>query len=86
MIECHVARCENHICHTEPDEGPFCNLNQCTKTSGEVATMMKEARKIQVYDFIPEEERVVMKEFMTVCAVIFVFLVSVALLLSWWLA
>ena len=82
MIECHIGRCENHICHVEPDEGPFCNLDKCEKTSEEIINMMKEARTIPVYDFIPEEEKASMREFMTVCAVVFAFLSSVAAL-SW---
>ncbi len=82
MIECHVGRCENHICHTDAGEGPFCALNQCEKTSEEIIEMMKEARAIPVYDFIPEEERVVMKEFMLVCATVFSLLAS-ATLLTW---
>jgi hypothetical protein len=86
MIECHIGECENHICHTFGDnEGPFCGLSQCVKSTEEMIEMMQEQRKIPVYDFVPEEEKVMMQEFMTVCSVIFGFLGSVALL-SWWLA
>lgn len=30
MIECYSTECINHICHFEPEEGPFCSLNYCS--------------------------------------------------------
>ena len=86
MIECHISKCEYHICHTwGADEGPFCDLDKCEKSSEEMIAMMQEQRKIPVYDFIPDSEKAIMKELMTMCAVIFCF-IGVVGLLSWWLA
>lgn len=34
-IECYYATCPNHSIHTDPDDGPYCNLNQCTATKEE---------------------------------------------------
>jgi hypothetical protein len=86
MIECHISVCENHICHTKfVDDGPFCSLDECVKSNEEMIEMLQARRKIPVYDFVPEEEKVMTQEFMTVCAVIFGFLGAVTLL-SWWLA
>lgn len=82
MIECHVGVCENHICHTDANEGPFCSLDKCEKTSEEIIAMLQEGRKIPVYNFIPEEEKIMMREFMTVWAVIFAFMALLAVL-SW---
>ena len=82
MIECHVGVCENQICHTDVNEGPFCNLDKCEKASEGIIEMRKEARKIPVYDFILEEERLYFNEFLTVCAVIFAFICTV-LMMSW---
>ena len=85
MIECHVGACENHICHTDVNEGPFCNLDKCEKTTEEIVELMKRQRKIPVYDLIPEEEKVYFEEFLVVCAVLIAFISSV-LALSWWLS
>lgn len=85
MIECHVGVCENHICHTDVNEGPFCNLDKCEKTSEEIISMLQNGRKIPVYDFVPEGEKIAMREFMTVWAVVFAFLSMVAVTV-WWLA
>ena len=85
MIECHISNCEHHICHTwGADEGPFCRLSECEKSNEEMIAMMQEQRKPPVYDFMPEDTAV-LREFMTVCIVIFCFIGTVGLL-SWWLA
>lgn len=34
-IECYYATCPNHSIHTDPEDGPYCNLNQCTATKEE---------------------------------------------------
>jgi peptide methionine sulfoxide reductase MsrB len=86
MIECHIRNCENHIGHTfGEDEGPFCALSECVKSNDEMIEMLQAQRKIPVYNFVPEEEKAVMREFMTVCAAVFSFIGAVALL-SWGLA
>lgn len=86
MTECHIGNCEHHIYHTfGADEGPFCGLNECVKSNEEMIEMLQAQRKIPVYDFVPEEEKAVMREFMTVCAVVFSF-IGVVALLSWGLA
>lgn len=70
MTECHVSSCENHTCRTDPDYGPFCNLSVCVKTRAEIARMLHKQRSIPVYDFVPEEEKGFLKEFLAVTLVV----------------
>ncbi len=43
MIECHIGNCKHHICNTlGADEGPFCGLDQCVKSTEEMIEMMQE--------------------------------------------
>lgn len=40
MIECYYCDCPNHSCHNSY-EGPFCNLDACVATPGQLAHYAK---------------------------------------------
>jgi hypothetical protein len=32
MCECYYSQCRYHVCHTDADEGPFCEESECRAT------------------------------------------------------